>query len=103
MRFAGDTVMIIGGASFIGSHLVGDNVSTLLLANEKITDGKPVNTRIRDYILFNEVVEAISEYLDWETVEINHMTIKPVGVRNRAADTSRAKEPLGGEPEYTLE
>lgn len=103
MRFAGDTVMVTGGASFIGSHIVDDIVSTPLLANEKITDETPVNAGISDYISINEIVEAIFEYLDWEPGEINHMTDKPVGVRNRTADTSRAKEPLGGEPEYTLE
>jgi UDP-glucose 4-epimerase len=31
------------------------------------------------------------------------MTDKPVGVRHRAADTTRAEELLGWEPGYTLE
>lgn len=31
------------------------------------------------------------------------MTVEPAGVRHRAADTTRAEELLGREPEHTLE
>ena len=82
---------------------VDDIVSALVLANEKITDATPVNAGISEYISINEVADAIFEYLDWEPEEIHHMTDKPVGVRHRAADTSRAEELLGWESEYTLE
>jgi UDP-glucose 4-epimerase len=82
---------------------VDDIVNALVLANEKITDATPVNAGISEYISINEVADAIFEYLDWEPKEINHMTDKPVGVRHRAADTSRAEELLGWESEYTLE
>lgn len=82
---------------------VDDIVSALVLANEKITDATPVNAGISEYISINDVAEAIFEYMDWEPEEINHMTDKPVGVRHRAADTTRAKELLGWEPEYSLE
>ena len=82
---------------------VDDIVSALVLANEKITDATPVNAGISEYISINEVADAIFEYLDWEPEEIHHMTDKPVGVRHRAADTSRAEERLGWESEYTLE
>ena len=51
----------------------------------------------------NEAVEIIFDYLDWEPQEINYMTDKPVGVRHRAADTTRAEELLGWEPQYTVE
>jgi UDP-glucose 4-epimerase len=82
---------------------VDDIVNALLLANEHITDGTAVNAGISDYISINEVAETIFDNLDWEPAEINHMTDKPVGVRHRAADTTRAEELLGWEPEYTLE
>jgi len=49
------------------------------------------------------VAEAIFEHLGWQPEEINHMTDKPVGVRHRAADTSRAEEMLGWEPRYSLD
>jgi len=82
---------------------VDDIVSALLLANEQITDATPVNAGISEYISINEVVEAIFDYMGEEPPEMNYMTDKPVGVRHRAADTTRAEELLGWEPEYTLE
>ncbi|WP_408957704.1 NAD-dependent epimerase/dehydratase family protein [Natrinema sp. 74] len=82
---------------------VKDITKALRLANENITDGTPVNAGIADYISINEVVDAIFERLDWHPESINHMTDKPVGVRHRAADTTRAEELLGWTPEYTLE
>jgi UDP-glucose 4-epimerase len=81
---------------------VDDIVSALLLANEQITDATPVNAGISEYISINEVVEAIFEYMGEDPPEMNCMTDKPVGVRHRAADTSRAEELLGWEPEYSL-
>ncbi|UPV75246.1 NAD-dependent epimerase/dehydratase family protein [Halorussus limi] len=81
---------------------VSDIVSALVLANERISDATPVNAGIPDYISINEVAEAIFDYLDWEPDEINRMTDKPVGVRHRAADTTRAEELLGWEPEHSL-
>ncbi|MFC6733944.1 NAD-dependent epimerase/dehydratase family protein [Haladaptatus sp. DYSN1] len=82
---------------------VKDITRALRLASENITDGTPVNAGIRDYITVNEVAEAIFEWLDWKPEDINYMTDKPEGVRHRAADTTRAEELLGWEPEYTLE
>jgi UDP-glucose 4-epimerase len=82
---------------------VDDIVRALVLANEKIADGTPVNVGTNEYISINQVTETIFEYLDWYPDEIKHLDDKPVGVRHRAADTGRAKELLGWEPEYTLE
>ena len=81
---------------------VKDIARALRLAAENVTDATPVNAGIRDYITINEVAEAVFSRLDWEPAEINHMTDKPVGVRHRAADTTRAEELLGWEPQYTL-
>ncbi len=82
---------------------VDDVVSALVLANEKITDATPVNAGIPEYISINEVVDAIFAYLDRDPPEKNYMTDKPVGVRHRAADTTRAEELLGWTPDYSLE
>jgi len=82
---------------------VDDIVRALLLASEHVTDATPVNAGISQYISINDVAEAIFEYMDWEPAEIDHMTDKPVGVRHRAADTTRAEDVLGWEPEYSLE
>lgn len=82
---------------------VDDIVSALLLANEKLSDATPVNAGLSEYISINEVVETIFDYVDWEPEEIDYQTDKPVGVKHRAADTSRAEELLDWSPEYTLE
>jgi UDP-glucose 4-epimerase len=82
---------------------VKDITRALRLAAENITDGTPVNAGISRYVTMNEAVEYIFDYLGWEPEEINYKTDKPVGVRHRAADTTRAEELLGWEPEYTVE
>jgi UDP-glucose 4-epimerase len=82
---------------------VKDITRALRLAAENVTDATPVNAGIRDYITINDVAGAIFDRLDWEPAEIDHMTDKPVGVRHRAADTTRAEELLGWEPQYTLQ
>ncbi|ELZ46959.1 nucleoside-diphosphate-sugar epimerase (UDP-glucose 4-epimerase) [Halorubrum coriense DSM 10284] len=82
---------------------VKDITRALRLAAENVTDGTPVNAGISRYVSINEVVEKIFECLGEEPGRIEYMTDKPVGVRHRAADTTRAAEILGWEPEYSLE
>ena len=84
---------------------VRDITRALRLAAESndLTDGGAVNAGISEYITINEVAAAIFERLGWEPAEIDHMTDKPVGVRHRAADTTRAEELLGWAPQYTLQ
>jgi UDP-glucose 4-epimerase len=82
---------------------VKDITQVLRLAAENITDGTPVNAGISRYVTMNEAVEIIFDYLDWGPSEINYLTDKPEGVRHRAADTTRAEELLGWEPQYTVE
>jgi UDP-glucose 4-epimerase len=50
----------------------------------------------------NEAVEIIFDYLGWEPNIPNYMSKKPVGVQHRAADTTRAEELIGWEPQYTV-
>jgi UDP-glucose 4-epimerase len=73
------------------------------LARQDLTDATSINAGISEYILINDIAEAIFEYFGWEPDEINHVTDKPVGVRHRAADTTRAEGLFGWEPDYTLE
>ncbi|WP_435079436.1 NAD-dependent epimerase/dehydratase family protein [Halococcus sp. AFM35] len=82
---------------------VKDITRALRLAAENITDGTAVNAGISRYVTMNEAVEYIFDYLGWEPDGIAYMTDKPEGVRHRAADTTRAEELLGWEPEYTVE
>ena len=62
-----------------------------------------MNAGIPEYISINEVVETIFDYMQLEPPAMDYMTEKPVGVRHRAADTTRAEELLGWSPEYSLE
>jgi len=82
---------------------VKDISRALRLAAENISDATPVNAGISRYVSINEVVDAIFDTLGWEPDQREYLTDKPVGVRHRAADTTRAAELLGWEPEYTLQ
>lgn len=82
---------------------VKDISRALQLAAENVTDATPVNAGIGRYVSINEVVDAIFDALGWEPEQREYLTDKPVGVRHRAADTTRAEDVLGWEPEYTLQ
>jgi UDP-glucose 4-epimerase len=82
---------------------VKDITRALRLAAENITDGTPVNAGISRYVSINEVVDQIFERLDRTPHDREYLTDKPVGVRHRAADTTRAEELLGWEPQVSLE
>lgn len=80
---------------------VDDIVTALLLANENVRDATPVNAGISEYIAITDVIEEIFEYFD-RPEEIDYQTDKPVGVKHRAADTSRAEQLLDWEPSYSF-
>lgn len=82
---------------------VKDITRALRLAAENITDGTPVNAGISRYVTMKEAVQIIFDYLDWHPDDIDYLSDKPVGVRHRAANTTRAEELLGWEPQYTVE
>jgi UDP-glucose 4-epimerase len=82
---------------------VEDITRALRLAAENVTDATPVNAGISDYISINEVARAVFDRLGWEPDGMEYLTDKPVGVRHRAADTTRAEELLGWEPRHTLQ
>lgn len=81
---------------------VNDIVNALILANKHVTDATPVNAGISEYISINEVVDAIGDSLGQRPEEIEYQNDKPIGVRHRAADTTRAEDVLGWEPQYSL-
>ena len=82
---------------------VEDITRALRLAAENVTDATPVNAGISDYISINQVARTVFDRLGWEPDEVEYLTDKPVGVRHRAADTTRAEELLGWEPRHTLQ
>jgi len=82
---------------------VEDITRALRLSAEEVTDATPVNAGVPEYISVREVAEAIFEELGWRPESVEYLTEKPVGVRHRAADVTRARDLLGWEPQYTLE
>lgn len=82
---------------------VKDITRALRLAAENISDGSAVNAGVSDYISINEVAEAIFESIGWRPAEIDRLTDKPIGVRHRVADTTRANAQLEWVPEHDLE
>lgn len=81
---------------------VKDIVRGLILASENIEDGSAVNAGTPDFTSLNEAAETVFDLLGWTPDEINYLEDKPVGVRHRAADISKAKKVTGWEPEYSL-
>jgi len=81
---------------------VDDIVTALVSASENITDGGAVNAGIPDFISLNESAEAVFDLMGWRPKKIRYLKDKPVGVRHRAADITRAKELIGWEPKYSL-
>lgn len=82
---------------------VADVVRALLLAAENVKDATPVNAGTSRYISINEVVSTIFDRLEWEPETVRYLTDKPVGVRHRAADTTRAEALLGWKPQFSLD
>lgn len=81
---------------------VEDVTEVLRRSAETVTDGTPVNAGVPDYISIREVADEVFDALGWRPDEIEYRTDKPVGVRHRAADTTRAEELLDWEPSRSL-
>jgi UDP-glucose 4-epimerase len=81
---------------------VTDIVDALVRANQRVTDGTPVNAGVREYIPIDDVADQLFEELGWDPDERTYLDDKPVGVKHRAADTTRANDLLGWSPEYDL-
>lgn len=79
---------------------VGDIVSGLILANEKISDATAVNAGITDFISLKDAAEMVFDIIEWRPKKIKYLIDKPVGVKHRAADINLAKELTGWEPKY---
>lgn len=82
---------------------VQDIVNALLLACEHITDGTAINAGISNFISLNEAADSVFDIFGWYPQDgIRYLTDKPVGVKHRAADISKAKSVIGWHPKFTL-
>jgi len=82
---------------------VGDIVDAMVLACEKIEDGTPINAGTDRSVTINEIAEMIFDIVSWKPKKIHYDTTKPLGVFNRVADLTRAKNMLSWEPRFTIE
>ena len=77
---------------------VGDIVTGLILAAEKIEDGTAVNLGTQERI---RVIDAVQEILKYtgHSAEIKLLTHMPTGPLNRVASNELAKDLMGWEPQ----
>lgn len=80
---------------------VEDNVAGALLAAEYIDRGA-INIGIEDRLTPLDVLRGIEKYLDWHPKTINFLPNKPIGPRNRVANSKLLKS-LGWKPSVTFE
>lgn len=81
---------------------VQNTVQGLLLATEK-SNGEVYNIGLEQRITINDALEKIWEVMEWRPKEIVYQPEKPVGIRNRVSDCTKARSELGWRPELSFE
>jgi UDP-glucose 4-epimerase len=81
---------------------VQNTVQGFLLATEK-GDGEIYNIGMEERITINQSLNKIWELMNWKPKEIIYQPDKPVGIRNRVSDCSKAREELGWKPTMSFE
>lgn len=81
---------------------VQNTVQGLLLATEK-ANGEIYNIGLEQRITIDEAVSKIWELMDWHPKEVIYQPDKPVGIRNRVSDCTKARNELGWNPTVTFE
>jgi len=82
---------------------IDDIIDALILICEKIEDGTPINVGREDSISINELAELIFKITNWRPSKIFYDMSKPVGVKARSADLTRARKLLNWEPRIDYE
>ena len=82
---------------------VQDIVDALMLAQEKIDDGSPINAGREDRITLNQAANLVFKIAGWRPAKIINDISKPQGVTSRAADLTRARRILCWEPTKSYE
>lgn len=76
---------------------VQNTVQGLLLATEQ-ANGEIYNIGMEQPITIDDALEAIWDLMEWRPREIIHLPDKPVGIRNRVSDCTKARTELGWNP-----
>ena len=80
---------------------VQNTVDGFLLAIEK-SHGKIYNIGLEQRITINDALEMIWKLMDWKPKDIVYQPHKPVGIRNRVADCTKARTELGWTPKISF-
>lgn len=81
---------------------VANTVQGFLLATEQ-ANGQAYNIGLEERITIDYALEAIWHLMEWRPKEIIYQPDKPVGIRNRVSDCTKARTELGWKPEVTFE
>lgn len=82
---------------------VSDIVEVMMLASEKIDDGRPINAGRDDRITLNHAAEIVFSIVGWRPEKIEYDLSKPQGVSSRSADLTKAGELLGFRPKISYQ
>lgn len=81
---------------------VQNTVQGFLLATEK-ANGEIYNIGMEQRITINQSLEKIWEIMGWHPSEVIYQPNKPVGIRNRVSDCTKARQELGWNPTVSFE
>lgn len=81
---------------------VQNTVEGFLLATEK-ANGQPYNIGLEERITISYALEEIWKLMDWRPKEVIYQPEKPVGIRNRVSDCTKAREELGWTPTVSFQ
>lgn len=81
---------------------VQNTVQGFLLATER-GGGEIYNIGMEQRITIGDALEKIWSLMNWRPKEVIYQPDKPVGIRNRVSDCTKAKKELGWEPIVTFE
>ena len=81
---------------------VQNTVQGLLLATEQ-ANGEIYNIGLEQRITIDDALEKIWDLMEWHPKEVIHLPDKPVGIRNRVSDCTKARTELGWNPTVSFE
>lgn len=81
---------------------VQNTVQGFLLATE-MGNGEIYNVGMEERVTINQSLNKIWELMNWKPKEIIYQPDKPVGIRNRVADCTKARNELGWKPTVSFE
>ena len=99
-----DPFIVWGSSDIVRDFVhVTDMVRGGLLALEKYATCDPVNIGCGKAVTIGEIVDMILRVTGHQNARVEYDTSRPTTIPFRMVDTSKAKEVLGFEPQFTLE